>query len=146
MATHEAIVITNPEVRHIMPVLGEMLEEWKRNGPRSVICAACWAASKNIWYQHSSHYKTGFHHCNLLGRSLFGNAGGFDVEYRSGVAYDDTDFVQRLHAAGASFWWRDDLVVHHIDHETYKWDGPNNQGLFFKKWPSPNLPNGMILS
>lgn len=149
-ATGDIIVLSNPEIIHTRPVLQEMAAELERLGPKGYVLAAAWCPEAGEWHCHSSiagdrpdgvrqPAGSGFHFCAMLHRDLFREAGGFDEEYRDGAGYDDPDWVNRLHRAGAVFKIRDDLVVLHPKQgATTRWPPgafTRNRKRFFAKWP-----------
>ncbi len=147
----DVIVLSNPEILHHRPVLGEMLKTLRELGDNGYVLAACWYELDKRWHCHShitasgwhenikQPIGSGFHFCAMLNRSLWDKAGGFDEEYREGSHYDDPDWVNRVSKAGAVFKIRDDLVVEHIREGAYTdWPGgaaDRNKALFMRKWP-----------
>jgi len=150
----DVIVLTNPEILHNRPVLGDMLATLRELGENGYVLAACWYEREKQWHCHSHLTESGwhrggsvkqpigsgFHFCAMLNRSLWDRAGGFDEDYRDGSHYDDPDWVNRVARAGAIFKIRDDLVVEHIRDGCYT-DWPSgaadrNKALFMSKWPS----------
>lgn len=146
----DIIVLTNPEIIHVKPILGEMLKAM--DGPDSYILAAAWCPDENKWHCHTSisgdrpsgerqPEGSGFHFCAMLTRDLWNRAGGFDEAYRDGAGYDDPDWVNRVARAGARFTIRDDLIVLHpkLGART-DWTSEQfrrNRDLYFRKWPLP---------
>ena len=138
MASNDVIVMSNPEALHPSPILYPMLDDLRAMGEMGVVSAAAFCPSDGRWHNHGKHEAHGFHHCNMLHRSLFGKVGGICQDYRwMTFAYDDTDFVQRLLAAGAKYKFRDDLVVEHLrNHRHINWQYPvDGYRLFDSKWP-----------
>ena len=148
----DVIVLTNPEIVHPKPILGDMLAELHRLGPDGYVLAAAWCPDEASWHCHSSiagdrasgerqPAGSGFHFCAMLTRDLWERAGGFDEEYRDGAGYDDPDWVNRVARAGAVFRIRDDLVVLHpkMGARTEWLPGQfrRNRDLYFRKWPLP---------
>lgn len=142
-AKHDFIVLTNPEILHEKPVLGEMLRELSRH-TKGYVLAAAWCPEEGRWHCKSDHKVpenpagTGLHFCSMLTRELFESVGGFDEAYRDGAGYEDNDFINKLVDVGAKFVIRDDLVVvHPKTGAVTKWD-PNgfirNRALFDYKW------------
>jgi glycosyltransferase involved in cell wall biosynthesis len=146
----DVIVLSGPDIQHTVPVLFEMKAELDRRGPNGYVLAACWYEDDKRWHCHSSitangyHEQikqplgSGYHFCAMLNRTLWDKAGGFDEEYREGAYFDDPDWVNRVHRAGAEFKIRDDLVVQHVrTGASCSWgDGYNvNRKLFMEKWP-----------
>lgn len=147
-ATSEIIVLTGPEMLHRAPILYEMTKEL--TSEKSYITAAAWCPDTNIWHCHSSinRNKTGldagYHFCSMIFRKFFIEIGGFDERYREGVAYDDDDFLMKLHSNGAEFVMRDDLIVDHPQSHT-QWPGKHeiNKTLFRRKWKSYASEKGL---
>lgn len=138
----DVVVITNPEIEHEEPVLGEMLSLLE--GPDDYVVARCWDVDRKMWLADASvdYTKNGrapvppgahFHFLAMLHRSLWEKAGGFDEDYRHGQACDDNDWLWRLHRAGARFRLTEGRVLHHHSH--VRWPIPHNAGLFYRKWP-----------
>jgi hypothetical protein len=138
MASNDVIVMTNPEALHRGPILYHMLASLREVGPMGVISAAAFCPADGRWHNHGKLEAHGFHHCNMLHRSLFGKVGGMAQVYRwQTFAYDDTDFVQRLLAAGAKYVFRDDLVIEHLrNHRHIDWKYTvDGYALFNSIWP-----------
>lgn len=148
-ARGDIIVLSNPETEHTAMVLPAMLEQLQALGENGYVMAACWCPEHAAWHCHSSVTTaqdqgipqpegSGLHFCAMLSRSLWDRTGGFDEDYRAGAAYEDNDFVMRLHKAGAIFCLRDDLVVlHRKTGATTNWlpgQHRQNRNLFFRKW------------
>jgi glycosyltransferase involved in cell wall biosynthesis len=143
----DVLVITNPEMIHHKPVFQGMLATLERIGPSGVVMAAAFCREQDKWHCHSElcSYETpmppgaGLHFCQMLYRTMWDRAGGFDRDYRDGAAYDDNDWAWRLHMAGAEFRIRDDLVVEHPKSGArLKWPAAGlirNRELFEAKWP-----------
>lgn len=145
------VAISNPEIKHVNPVLKQMAEECAAMGPDAYVLAGCWCPDENRWHCHTSRKfsKTndagalmpdgvGYHFLGMMHRSLWEKCVGFDEDYREGAGYDDPDFVLRMLKAGAKFKIRDDLVVHHPhDEPRTRWLAggfERNRELFFRKW------------
>lgn len=140
----DLVVLTNPEVYHPTPVLHEMLGLW--SGEDDYVAARCYDPRWGRWLAHPDvnfreHGRlpvpdgAQFHFCALLHRSLWDRAGGFDADYRHGLACDDNDFLWRLHEAGATFRTTVEAVTH--DSTTrLDWKLPHNRDLFASKWPN----------
>lgn len=139
------IVITNPEVFHVEPVFRKMLG-LIRNDDDYVI-AAC-KDHTGRWLAHSQTpdlrinrppYPAGsdMHYCVMLTRALWNRVGGFDEDFREGAFCDDIEWVWQLHAAGARFIMRDDLVTYSQKHPRSPWIAggqERNQRLLKEKW------------
>lgn len=149
-ARGDILVLTNPEVVHTRAILGGMLETLTALGPKGYVAAACWSPKAGWWYCHSQlgprpkergrgamPEGSGFHFCSMLRRSLFDEVGGFSEEYRDGQGYEDNDLLWKLHAAGAHFAIRDDLVTEHVDCPRTAWPvggAARNREIFEGKW------------
>jgi glycosyltransferase involved in cell wall biosynthesis len=144
------VVLTNPEVVHRSPILGQMLAYLDEFGPRAYIAAACWDPIKTRWYCHSTKMpaaaslgrcKTpagaGFHFCSMLTKSMYNEVGGFSEQYRKGQAYEDADFLWKLHKARATFHIADDLITEHRKTASCRWlpgGAARNRKIFQELW------------
>lgn len=140
MASRDIIVITGPEMMHETPVLEAMLERQKAEGRDAIICPSVWNDYRNEWICHGVHERSGYQFCIMMYRSLFGLAGGLDLDYRFGHCADDNDFIQRLLHVGARYVFMDDvMVVHHGEHGDERVYDPRlrarNVALLNAKWP-----------
>lgn len=149
-ATGEFIVLSNPETTHRSPILGAMRETIQKLGPKTYVLAAAFCPDTGGWHCHSVYASAGYHFCTMLHRSLWDASGGFDEAYREGNCFDDPDYVQRLLRAGASFVFRDDLLVdHHKSGATIYWPREGwdrNHALFWSKWPDPRCIDGTTMT
>ncbi len=116
-STRSVIVLTNPGAELRAGMLERMLAELDQN---TYVAAACRDDMTGQWLCHSTWRSSeklpsgaGFHFLAMLERSLWDRAGGFDERYRDGQAYEDADFLWRLHGAGARFKILDDVVIGH---------------------------------
>lgn len=144
------IVLTNPEIYHPTNVLGEMLDELVKVGPKGYIIAATWSVDHDRWYAHSSITSkvnsslgrlplppnSGLHFCTMMYRKFYDEVGGFDESYRDGQGVEDNDWLWALQQAGASFRMMDDLVVEHTSTPTIWPPGgiARNSEIYRKKW------------
>lgn len=147
----EKLVITNPEVLHRGPILAQMSAALDDLGENGYVAAACQADS-GVWYCHSTLMPSdkkmgrapsppgaGLHFCAMLHASFYNDIGGFSEEYRNGQAYDDNDFLWKLHAAGAKFKILDECVTEHVACERCAWPKgglARNRKIFEDKWPT----------
>lgn len=132
------------EIIHNQPVLWELAREARALGSRGYALAAAWCPESRDWHCHSSVEVpqcppgSGIAFLGVMRTSLFKQAGGFSEEYRDGAGYEDRDLIHRLHAAGAKFRIRDDLVVTHPKTgATIKWPEGSfdrNQKIFEARW------------
>jgi len=143
-STRPVIVLTNPGATIAAGTLERMLAELDE---RTYVAAACRDMDSGRWLCHSTvrggeHGRgpmppgSGFHFLAMLTRELWNRAGGFDEDYRDGQAYDDNDFLWRLHRAGAAFKVLDDVVIDHR-RSTTQWPAggiERNRELFRQKW------------
>jgi glycosyltransferase involved in cell wall biosynthesis len=143
-ARGDVLALSCAEIVHPQPVLGAMLENLRELGPEGYVLAAAWVPEERVWHCHSSVEVptcppgTGIGFLGMLNRELFERIGGFDQAYLAGAGYEDRDFIQRLHAAGAKFQIRDDLVVHHSKiGAQIRWGAERfavNERLYRERW------------
>ena len=110
----DVVVLSCPEMLHVMPVFAAMRARLNALGERGYVSAAIWAPESKVWHAHSSLKRPPLNFCTMLHRSLWLAAGGMDEDYREGYAFEDADFLNRLKKAGAVFSIEDALVVHHL--------------------------------
>lgn len=143
--SNDIIVLTNPEIEHREPVLDQMLDSL--NSEDDYVMAGCRDTTHGEWYAGEGRSMKGclappnfhYHFCVLFHRSLFDRIGGFDEDYRDGHAYDDNDWLWRLHAAG---WVNPKFVPgvtwhHRRIMQRSLWKGQQllrNEALLRKKW------------
>ncbi|HLF10558.1 MAG TPA: hypothetical protein VJA26_05035, partial [Gammaproteobacteria bacterium] len=105
-ATRPLVLLTNPGIEPVPGLLEALLAAHESDD--CYVAAACRDVDSGRWLCHSTvrggefgrgpmPYGSGFHFCALFSRRLFVAAGGFDEDYREGQAYDDNDFLWRLH-------------------------------------------------
>ena len=144
------IVLTNPESYHPTAILGGMLDELVKTGPRGYILASTWSVEHKRWYCHSSITSkvnatlgrlplpkgSGLHFCSMMYRKFYDEIGGFDEDYRDGQGVEDNDFCWKLHEAGATFRMMDDLMVEHTSTPTIWPAGgiARNSEIYRRKW------------
>lgn len=143
-ARGDVLALSCVEIVHPTPVLKAMRETLRELGPDGYVLAAAWVPEQNVWHCHSSVQVptcppgTGIGFLSILNRELFERVGGFDEAYMHGAGYEDRDFIQRLHAAGARFHIRDDLVVHHPKRGAQiHWGAERfavNEALYRERW------------
>jgi hypothetical protein len=143
-ATHDIIVLTNPEIEHREPVFHQMLAALQ--GPDDYVMAACIEATTGAWIGGAEAPLapvggrlpippgSDLHWCVMFHRELFERAGGFDEAYRNGIGCDDNDWVWKLHAVGANFKRVPGVVYHY--RTPHRWTGTleKNAALLEKKW------------
>lgn len=145
-ATHDIIVLTNPEIEHKDPVLYRMLEALQ--SPNDYVMTGCRDTRRGDWYagpeapvapiggRQPVPPGTYLHFCVMLHRSLFERAGGFDEEYRQVPGCDDNDWLWRLRALGdVNFKYVPGVVWHHYGPRR-KWPGTPEQAatMLRRKW------------
>jgi hypothetical protein len=148
-STGDLIALSCVEMLHNTPVLYEMEREFVDAPDNTYVLAAVRCDEQDRWHCHSSvagkpcegipmPEGSGLNFLSMMRRSFWDRVGGFDEDYRKGIAFDDNDFVKRLEKAGAKFIIRDDLIVQHprkgakalyirAQHE-------HNRQLFVRKW------------
>ena len=139
----DILVLTNPELTHRESVLDGMLALLETED--DYVMARCydegwgrWLAGPDVDFTAHGRLPVPpggqFHFCVMLHRSLWDRAGGFDEDYRHGLACDDNDWLWRLHRAGARFRLAEG-VVYHDSSERVQWGLRHNRDLFYRKWP-----------
>ena len=138
----DVIVLTNPEIIHVRPVIDEMLLVIKQEGPDTYVTARCEDERGVIAGTEVDYSKAGrlpvpegahFHFLAAFTPALWAKAGGFDPDYRFGQACEDNDWLWRVKRAGGLFRHVDTPVFH--QKSTTVWNLPHNKDLFFEKWP-----------
>lgn len=137
----DVIVLTNPEIEHVEPVLDEMLAMLE---PMTYVAARCrdadgqWLAGPEVDYSTSGRLPVPkgahFHFCAMFHREAWDLSGGFDESYRFLQACDDNDFLWRLHSKGVKFKTAEGMVLHHRSHT--QWNLPHAREHFRKLWPN----------
>jgi len=103
-------VLTNPEIYHPTAILGDMLDELVKIGPKGYVLASTWSVDHNKWYCHSSITSkanatlgrlplpkgSGLHFCSMMYKKFYDEIGGFDEDYRDGQGVEDNDFAWKL--------------------------------------------------
>lgn len=140
-ASHDVIVLTNPEIEHREPVLQQMLAALQDEN--DYVMAACRDPRLGIISGEGTPYNTqgrgpipygsDLHFCVMFHRKLFNCIGGFDEEYRNGAGWDDNDWLWRLNAYEANFKRVPGTVWHY--RTPHRWTMKvDNAALFRKKW------------
>jgi uncharacterized Rossmann fold enzyme/glycosyltransferase involved in cell wall biosynthesis len=146
-ASGDIVVLSCVEILHEQPVLEQMAQCVRDNGPDAYVLAAAYCPDEQKWHCHSTvsvptcPNGTGIAFCSALYKELFVRVGGYDEQYRNGAGYEDRDFIWRLHQAGAKFIHRDDLpVTHPKSGATIHWkpeDFARNRDLYEGRWLKP---------
>lgn len=139
-STGELIVLTNPEIEHVEPVLEQMAAMIEH--PSQYVTAACVDADGSVLAGAGVDYRKDgrlpvppgahFHFCAMLTRELFDHVGGFDESYRYGQAYEDADWLWRCYEAGARFLHHPVAVRHY--RTATAWGLPLNEKRYLKRW------------
>ena len=144
-STRPFILLTCPEVKHLTPILGEMLESLESDN--HYVIAAC-KDHDGKWLAHSTtpNFRKSrgplpagadMNYCVLFSRVLWEKTGGFDPIYRDGHCYEDADWAWTLADAGATSVMRDDLVTYAQKHPKSGWQRDKierNKAIFDAKW------------
>jgi glycosyltransferase involved in cell wall biosynthesis len=141
-AKGDVLVLSCVEIIHDTPILEALTKDI---GDDDYVVAAAWCPEDNRWHAHSTvdvpdcPKGSSIAFCAALKPELYWRAGGFDESYREGAGYEDRDWIMRLHAAGARFVLRDDLVVTHPkSNATIHWGQEKfdrNLKIYRDKWP-----------
>lgn len=142
-ASHDIIVLTNPEVEHRVPVFQQMLKQLQYTD--DYVMAGCIEATngERIAGIGTAYGTAGrqpvppdsdLHYCVMFHREMWEMTGGFDEEYRTGLGCDDNDWLWRLWTAGAVFK-RASVDVWHY-RTPHRWTGTleKNAALLRSKW------------
>jgi len=70
----------------------------------------------NGWYNHSIYRRSMLHFCSAITRSDLYDLGGFDERYANGLAWDDNEFLERIHKKGMNIKIIDNPSVIHQCH------------------------------
>lgn len=130
IAEGDYYIISNPECFHQSNILRGMDEEFAKDSSIYIVCASrnylkCrffintfeeLEGKEGAWFSHSIYRPARLHFCNGLSKESWLKIGGFDEDYKNGVAYDDNDFINRISRAKLKIIDRDDLLTIHIDH------------------------------
>lgn len=155
IASGDFFLITNPECFHYMNILKGMDEEFIKNSSVYIVCGCRNRVNCNFfiekfedlegqdeaWFAHSIYRKGCLHFCNAMSKESWKKIGGFDEDYKNGIAYDDNDFIRRVEKAQLKIIERDDLLTIHIDHGPAHIDSTKrrqleeiNWAVYHKKW------------
>jgi len=131
------IVLTEPEVYHVEPVLLEMSQ--MMTSEKDVIVCPCRVTGQrgHEWYAHPVHKPRHSWWFWMQSRELFEAMGGWDESYRWGIGWDDDDTLEAERELGAQYkWLTDKHVVHPYmpKKPMYKGKYANNQRVFEEKW------------
>lgn len=123
----EIIVLTNPEIVHIIDVLSKIDSVNLENIYISCACLSVKLIEKNNnfllnkykaiqWYQHSIHRNANYHFCSFILKKNYHLIGGFNEIFCNGIAYEDDNFIKRVQKK-LTIIPRDDLLTYHIEHD-----------------------------
>ena len=137
-AKGEIILIQNAEISHVSEELinrlcGPVREDAMVSTFTSVMALNADGTDKS-WYVHSKHNPRPFFFCQALKKSVVERLRGFDEDYLY-YGYDDDDFALRLKFAGIELRFMDDLLAHHLWHESsgFCYGLDDNRRTFEKK-------------
>lgn len=153
IAQEDYLVLSNPEVYHLKPVLLHAAQEAQVGRYLVYGCknltGSCLPGFTELgiwdkdfpWYQHSVHRPAMLHFCSVISREDYWNIGGFDPGYDAGFAWEDNDFVQRVKHGGLEIVQVDDPYVGHQWHERPPQEDPlliakivRNRWYYVSKW------------
>jgi len=159
-AKGDYIILTSPEIFHVVDVLFILDEEFFMNPDSYVVCSCkerirCkefiqtyqdLKGKQTVWYQHSSIRSVLYHFCSAISRHSYLRVGGFDEQYMDGYCFDDDDWVETLRKNGIPFVERDDALTWHMAHppvtpggRTRGWK--RNKRIFEEKWRKTYSPS-----
>jgi glycosyltransferase involved in cell wall biosynthesis len=144
-ASNDTIVLTNPEclplhnVGRMEGVKGyevwsclSMTKAMSEKGFDAVdVLGHPYAATQDGgegWYVHPKYNPRPLHFLAAMPRQSFLDIGGFDEDFRMGVAYEDDDFVRRIHLAGLPVTIRREVVLHQWHYGRTGQEGKSNVG------------------
>jgi hypothetical protein len=147
-ASGDFYLVTNPECFHLANVLEGLDEEFEKDPAVYVVCGCrnrigCkffiesfdeLGGVDGVWFSHSEYKKGCLHFCNAMSKRSWEKVGGFDEDYRDGIAYDDNDFINRVRRAQLKIVRRDDLLTIHIDHGAARIDPVKRKKLAEVNW------------
>ncbi len=162
MAKSPLLLLTNPENMHLGNVIDDAVENTK---PDTYRCYACrtirqarfsdvmrdpitftlFGEIPGGFYQHSRHSNRMIYFCASLLKETYLKVGGIDEQYSDGYAWEDSDFVLRMHAANINFEAVDSPEVAHQSHPRF----PNPEGwarnhkIFKERW---NRIGGLVFA
>lgn len=153
VAEEDLLVLSNPEIYHLQPVLQDAMlhartGEYRVYGCKNLtgLCLPGFQEDQITdhgmpWYQHSVHRPAGLHFCSVISRGDFWCLGGFDPGYDAGYAWEDTDFFCKVQQSGMKIVQVDDPYVGHQPHERPPQEDPlliakivRNRWYFLSKW------------
>lgn len=70
----------------------------------------------DCWYNHSVVNPKGYHFCAAITRENLYDLGGFDERFANGIAFDDNEFLYRVHLKGLEVQILDTPLVLHQNH------------------------------
>jgi len=163
LANNEFLIISSAECFHPTNILSELDREFDVDRNCYIVCAcedvvgpegrgevirfknfSEFNTTHRIWLQHSKFNNRGFHFCSAISKDKYLEIGGFDENFRFGVAYDDNDFRDNIIYHNIPIKLRDDLIVCHMNHKHIP--VPNygelveiNKGYYFVKLHNRNI-------
>lgn len=70
----------------------------------------------DCWYNHSITNPKGYHFCSAITKKNLYDLGGFDERFARGIAFDDNEFLYRIHLKGLQLKIIDNPIVLHQNH------------------------------
>ncbi|MFZ4931897.1 glycosyltransferase family 2 protein [Chryseobacterium sp. Mn2064] len=70
----------------------------------------------DCWYNHSVTNPKGYHFCAAITKKNLYDLGGFDERFARGIAFDDNEFLHRVHLKGLKVEIIDHPIVLHQNH------------------------------
>jgi glycosyltransferase involved in cell wall biosynthesis len=126
-ASGEVIMLTSPEIAHTSNILKTIDKEMRQNLYIVCACKAIFMVERwnkfteclvkfHMWYQHTKYRNACYHFCSFITKLDYTRIGGFNEEFCAGIAYDDDNFIKRVHRAGLLIVPNDDLISVHVEH------------------------------
>lgn len=85
------------------------------------------------WYVHPQFNARPFHFLATIPKDLYFEIGGFDEDFRLGVAWEDEDLVRRIKLKGIPITFMDETVLHQWHYSRPGQRGEQNQALCEQK-------------
>jgi len=91
------------------------------------------AEGEDAWYAHPDYNPRPFHWWAVMPKALYVEMGGFDEDFRMGVAWEDNDWIRRLAVHQVPVCWLDATVLHQYHYNRPGQQGKQNEGIFWQK-------------
>jgi glycosyltransferase involved in cell wall biosynthesis len=122
-AKGEWIIIQNPEILHT----ADLLNFINKDGDPEKYYSPCIYA-ENIddpWYSHPIYNPTFYHFCTVIHNSKLKLVGGFNLEMKDGIDYDDIEFLERVKRVCKSCEYIPHMTFIHQWHPKFTYMRPN---------------------